>query len=110
MVSRYPHKLIYSAPGSEDVYDENTGQYIPGTPGVQMEVSCRARPNGAGNKKPNKDGVLTDYSYDLGIEYDPAFSIAQNAQVQIIGVNGQVMFTGELQGYQIGNASILGWI
>lgn len=110
VIERYPHKLIYTTKASEDVYDENTGTWIPGAPGVEKDYSCRARPAGAGKKKTGKDGQLTEYAYDLGFEYDPNFDVPQNAVVKLIGVNDQVIFEGELGGYQIGNASILGWI
>lgn len=110
MVARYPHKLIYTTKATDDVYDENTGTWITGQPGEEKEYSCRARPAGSGKKKARKDGQLTEYAYDLGFEYDANFNVPQNAVVRIIGVSDQMIFEGELGGYQIGNASILGWI
>jgi len=110
MINRYPHKLLYITLASADVYDESTGNWIPGLPGEEKEYSCRARPAGAGKKKAGKDGQLTEYAYDLGFEYDENFDIPQNARVRIIGVNDQLIFDGTLGGYQVGNESILGWI
>lgn len=110
VIERYPHKLTFTTQATEDVYDENTGEWIIGQPGAEVTVNCRATPAGAGKKKQGKDGQLTEYTYDLGIEYDPSFNAPQNAVVSITGVNDKVMFTGELGGYQIGNQSIIGWI
>jgi hypothetical protein len=113
MVVRHPHKLIYATKATEDVYNEETGEWIPGQPGADVILNCRATPSGqskAGRKKMGKDGQLTEYSYDLGFEYDENFNIPQNAMVRIIGINDQVIFQGELGGYQIGNESISGWI
>ena len=110
MVERYPHKLVSSSAGTPDYYNEETGEWVPGAPGAEVIVNCRALPAGAGKKKPGKDGLLTEYAYDLGIEYDPQFNLPQNARVKILGVNDQVIFEGDLGGYQIGNASIIGWI
>jgi hypothetical protein len=110
MVERHPHKMIYTTLATPDVYDENTGQWMPGQSGADVIINCRARPAGAGKKKAGKDGQLTEYAYDLGFEYDPNFNVPPNAVVRIIGVNDRLIFEGELKGYQIGNESILGWI
>ena len=110
VIERYPHKLVYQTASTEDVYDEDAGTWIPGQPGIEGIVNCRARPAGAGKKKPSKDGTLTEYAYDLAFEYDENFNVPQNAQIKIMGVNDEVMYSGELGGYQIGNASIIGWI
>lgn len=110
MVERYPHKLVSSMPGTEDFYDEGSGTWVPGQPGIEVTVNCRANPAGASKKKTGKDGALTEYAYDLGIEYDSQFNLPQHARVKILGVNDQLIFEGDLGGYQIGNASIIGWI
>jgi hypothetical protein len=60
VIERYPHKLIYTTKASEDVYDENTGNWIPGAPGAEATYICRANPAGAGRKKAGKDGQLTN--------------------------------------------------
>jgi len=113
MVERYPHRLIYATLATADVYDQDTGTWIPGQPGEEKEYACRATPSGqskAGKKKMGKDGQLTEYTYDLAFEYDQNIDVPQNAMVRILGVNDQLIFTGELGGYQIGNVSIAGWI
>lgn len=110
MSERYPHKLVYTAKASADVFDQVTGTWIPGKPGLNITLSCRAKPNVVGRKKSNKDGVQTEYSYDLGFPYDPSFDIPANAQVRIVGLNGNLILEGELMGYQVGTRSIIGWI
>ena len=109
MNEQYIHKMTYGTKISPDVYDEATGQWIIGESGPDVTIACRAKPNGSGRKKPNKDGVATEYSFDLGFPIDTQ-EIPKNALVKITGVRDELLFEGELQGYQIGTRSILGWI
>jgi len=108
MNEQYIHKLTYTTQ-FEDVFDEATGIYTPGAAANTVTVLCRAKPNGSGRRKPNKDGVLTEYSFDLGFPIDTQ-DIPKNAQVKITGVRDELLFEGELMGYQCGLRSILGWI
>jgi hypothetical protein len=109
MNEQYIHKLTYTTKVTDDVYDQETGQWIVGAPGADVTVICRAKPNGSGRRKPNKDGVLTEYSFDLGFPITTR-DIPQHAHVKITGVRDELLFEGELMGYQVGEYSILGWI
>ena len=109
MNEQYIHKMTYEAAGTDDVYDQGTGTWIPGIPGGEVTIMCRARPNGSGRRKTNKDGVLTEYFFDLGFPIDTQ-DIPQHAHVKITGVRDELLFEGELMGYQVGEYSILGWI
>jgi hypothetical protein len=109
MNEQYIHKLSYTSKATEDVYDQATGTWIVGVPGADVTVICRAKPNGSGRRKPNKDGVLTEYSFDLGFPISTQ-DIPQHAHVRITGVRDELLFEGELMGYQVGEYSILGWI
>lgn len=109
MNEQYIHKLSYKETISGDVYDQATGKWSVGATGGVITVPCRAKPNGAGRKKLNKDGILTEYSFDLGFPIDTQ-DIPKNAYVKITGVRDELLFEGELQGYQVGIISILGWI
>lgn len=110
MNEQYIHRMTYNTKATPDVYDQATGQWIVGQPGVDMIIACRAEPNRSGRMKPNKDGVLTEYSYDLGFPISTQDLPEKNALVKITGVRDELLFEGELQGYQIGLRSILGWI
>lgn len=109
MNEQYIHKLSFTKKATEDVYDEETGQWIPGATGEVVTFNCRARPNGSGRKKANKDGVLTEYSYDIGIPVE-IVELPGNTQVKITGVRNEILFEGEMMGCQVGAKSILGWV
>jgi len=109
MNEQYIHKLTYQEKISGDVYDQEKGTWSVGALGGIVEVACRAKPNGSGRKKPNKDGMLTEYSFDLGFPYDTQ-DIPKNTPVRITGVQDELLFEGELMGMQRGERSILGWI
>jgi hypothetical protein len=108
MDEQYIHKLTYTTK-SADSYNQATGKWTVGSDGIDVTVACRAKPNGSGRKKMNKDGALTEYSFDIGFPIDTK-DIPEHAQVKIIGVRGELLFEGELMGYQVGEYSILGWI
>lgn len=109
MNEQYIHKLTFFTKGSPDVYDEETGQWVPGIPGAEVTIECRAKPNGSGRKKANRDGVLTEYSFDIGIPVETV-ELPGDTKVKITGVRNEVIFEGEMMGCQVGERSILGWV
>lgn len=106
---RYPHVLKYTTPGTEGGYNEETGMYEPGTPGIEMTVVCRAKPNTAGKQERFQDGSVQEYAFDLGFPKGTQ-KIQVGVTASILGIDGELLFQGPLLRFQEGVYSVRGWI
>lgn len=107
--SRYPHTLTYETAASGGEYNEDTGEWEPVVPGEPVTVECRASPRSEGRAIVGDGGILQDYSYDLGF---PKWisPIPENTLVTINGINGEVLYKGELIQFQEGVYSVRAWV
>lgn len=109
MVEQYPHTLSYATAGTEDVWDDANGGWIPGTPGVTATLDCRATPSGAGKRVKNQDGVMVDYNYDLAFPLG-TIPIPVGTIVTVVGLDLQVLVVEPLLGWMSGQLHCRGWV
>lgn len=64
MVKFKPHIAKVTMQGGDSVYNQDTGDYETQAP-TEIEFSCRVSPNGSGQKRANKDGIMVDYSWTI---------------------------------------------
>lgn len=109
MIEQYPHKCLFNLGESEPIWDEENGGWTNGEPGEETELRCRAVPNGSGKQVQNKDGIATEYAFDLafphGIPEIPADTI-----ITVIGLNDVILFKGRLIRFQKGQLHSRGWV
>lgn len=106
---RYPHTFQYTTPGTDGGYNEDTGTWDEPAPGEKVSVKCRARPNSAGRLERFQDGTMQEYNFDLGFPKGTQ-KIQKGVIATILGVDGELLYEGELLRYQEGVYSIRGWI
>ena|SRR5690606_20715150 len=107
--SRFPHIFKFTTPGTDGGYDEDSGTWVEPTPGTVVEIPCRAKPNSAGRKERTHDGTMLEYNFDLGFPKGTQ-KIQVGVIATILGVDNEVLFTGELLRFQEGVYSVRGWI
>lgn len=106
---QYPHTLSYVTLGTPDEYDEETGTWIPGTPGETITISCRAIPNGSGKTLKGEDGQAVDYDFDIAFPEETE-RIPTDLEVSIIDQHDVELISGRLLRWHPGQLHNRGWI
>lgn len=92
MVKQYPYTLkVFQQ--SESIYDENTGNFNPGS-SDWIEVSkCRDESNDGGRKITTEDGEIYIYG---SVIYLPKYApkVLKGQKVQVVDESGNVRFSG----------------
>lgn len=87
---RYPHKLKFNVIGSEsEPYQDGNGDWlIPTNTETEVELSCRAEPNGQGKVIAGEDGNSLVYSWSVymakdavKVEYGQAIEVYNGAEL-----------------------------
>lgn len=101
-----PHILQYqvSTPG----YEDENGDYHPGTSSFEGDTPCRYEPNGKANTIAFEDGKVYVYQYVVYLNQDcREFKIGDVIQLLSDGV---VMATKQVQGFHRGQLNARLWL
>jgi hypothetical protein len=109
MIEQYPHRLTYRTAATEDIWDDVNGGWIPGTPGAEITVRCRAIPAGSGKTVLDKDGVTVDYKYDLAFPLSVE-QIPDGIEVEVVKQTEEVIVKDRIIRHFIGQLHGRGWI
>lgn len=81
---RYPHKLKFNIVGSEsEPYQDDNGDWVvPENTTTEVELSCRAEPNGQGKMIAGVDGNNLVYAWTIYLAKD-AMKLEYGQAVQV---------------------------
>jgi hypothetical protein len=107
MIIKRPHILKYNLPGTDSTQNEN-GDWISGTTGGNVEISCRYEPNGSGKTIPSNDGNQVVYS---GIVYldKGAIPVIFGTPVEVF-YSGRSIFNGNAISFSNGQKNSRLWV
>jgi len=105
----YLHTCIFKLPSTEPIWDEENGGWTDGQQGEEVELRCRAVPNGSGKQALNKDGVSIVYAFDLAFPAGTP-NIPADTLITITGLDNVKLFEGRILRFQKGIYHSIGWV
>lgn len=84
VLNRKTHRLSYLVSGSG--YDDENGDYHPGSSEWKGAIPCDAVPAGKAEQREFEDGVVRSYSYTVYLPSDcHTFTIGDRVKINLIG-------------------------
>lgn len=101
-----PHILQYQI--TTEGYEDDNGDYHPGTSSFEGDIPCRYEPNGKANEIAFEDGKVYVYQYVAYLNQDcREFKIGDIIQLLSDGV---VVTTKQVQGFHRGQLNARLWL
>lgn len=107
MVTQYSHKLILAIAASST--QDSNGNWIAGSPSTQVEITCRAEPNGKGAFLKAADGTQIIFDWTVYMPL-PVNDIAPGTPAEIKDASGVTIGKGIVARFSRGQLNARVWI